>query len=168
MTTSESGRDPERYRENVGIALFHKNGLVFIGKRVGAPPPYQWQMPQGGIDRGEDACAAALREMEEEIGVAPAQAEIIDEIPDWLYYDFPPGMRGGMGPRGRWLGQKQKWFALRFLGRDSHVQLDIHTPEFTDWRWGRLDDTPRLVIPFKRAIYEEVARRFRRHAGGTT
>lgn len=158
-------RDPERYRPNVGIALFNENGLVFLGKRVGAPPPYQWQMPQGGIDRGETASEAALREMEEEIGVSRDLVSLIEETPDWLFYDLPAEMRGG--PRDRWQGQKQKWFALRFHGRDSDVHLDAHTPEFTDWRWGKLAEAPGLVIPFKRAIYEEVARRFRRHTGET-
>ncbi|MBI1186102.1 MAG: RNA pyrophosphohydrolase [Alphaproteobacteria bacterium] len=160
------GRDPGRYRSNVGLALFHRNGLVFLGKRRGAAPPYQWQMPQGGVDRGETPAAAAVRELEEEIGVAPTLVEILEETPDWLYYDFPPGIRGGAGPKGRWLGQKQKWFALRFHGRDADVQLDKHTPEFSDWRWGTLEESPRLVIPFKRAIYEDVARRFMRYTAG--
>lgn len=160
--------EPDRYRDNVGLALFHKNGLVFLGRRRGAPPPYQWQMPQGGVDRGETAREAALRELEEEIGVEPALVDVIEETEDWLYYDFPANLRGGAGMRGRWLGQRQKWFALRFLGRDLDVQLDKHTPEFSDWRWGRLDEAPGLVIPFKRAIYEAVARRFKRHAGGTS
>jgi len=159
-----SGKDPDRYRSNVGLALFHKNGLVFLGKRKGAAPPYQWQMPQGGIDRGEEPRAAALRELEEEAGVPPVLVDVIDETTDWLYYDFPPDLRMGAGPKGRWLGQKQKWFAFRFHGRDADVQLDKHKPEFSDWRWGTLAETPRLVIPFKRAIYEDVARRFRRHA----
>ncbi|MDX2237232.1 MAG: RNA pyrophosphohydrolase [Hyphomonadaceae bacterium] len=154
-------RDPARYRPNVGLALFHPTGLVFIGKRVGGAGPYQWQMPQGGIDPGEAPAVAALREMEEEIGVAPEHVRLLEETPDWLYYEFPPEVGGG-----RWLGQRQKWFAYRFTGRDSDIRLDLHTPEFSTWRWARLDETPALVIPFKRPVYEIVARRFARHAAG--
>lgn len=162
-----SAHDPHLYRANVGLALFHENGLVFLGKRAGASGAYQWQMPQGGVDHGETPAQAAARELEEEVGIGADKAQIIDETEDWLYYDFPPEIRGGRGPYGRWLGQKQKWFAFRFKGRDSDVLLDRHKPEFSDWRWGRLEETPSLVIPFKRAVYEEVAQRFKRHAGGT-
>lgn len=156
-------RDPSRYRPNVGLAVFHKTGLVFLGRRAGASGSYQWQMPQGGVDPGEDPRTAALRELEEEIGVRPELVSIIEETPDWLYYDFPASLRRDQGPRGPYLGQRQKWFALRFLGRDSDVRLDTHTPEFADWRWARLGEAPGLVIPFKRRVYDEIARRFSRH-----
>ncbi|MGE0044803.1 MAG: RNA pyrophosphohydrolase [Hyphomonadaceae bacterium] len=162
-----SERDPRLYRANVGLALFHANGLVFLGKRAGATGPHQWQMPQGGVDAGESPDDAALRELEEEIGVGADKVTLLDQTEDWLFYDFPPDIRGGRGPYGRWRGQKQKWYAFRFNGRDSDVALDRHTPEFSDWRWGRLDEAPGLVIPFKRAVYEEVARRFKRHTGET-
>ena len=152
------GRDPSRYRPNVGVALFSAVGHVFLGRRVNSHGPFQWQMPQGGIDRGEDPREAVLREMEEEIGVAPKLASIIGETEDWLYYDFPPELRSKLS--GPYLGQKQKWFALRFNGSDSDIRLDLHTPEFDAWRWARLEETPGLVIPFKRPVYEEVARRF--------
>jgi putative (di)nucleoside polyphosphate hydrolase len=162
-----SARDPERYRPNVGLALFHQNGLVFLGKRAGASGPYQWQMPQGGVDRGETPAQAAIRELEEEIGVQSTLVDLLEETDDWLYYDFPDDVRARESPRGRYLGQRQKWFALRFCGRDADVHLDGHKPEFSDWRWGRLEEAPGLVIPFKRAVYEDVARRFKRYAGGT-
>lgn len=158
--------DPERYRPNVGLALFSPSGAVFLGRRTGAPEPYRWQMPQGGIDPGEEPAAAALRELEEEIGVPARLVRVLDETPDWLAYDFPPELRRRLNWAERWLGQRQKWFALRYLGTDADVALDRHTPEFDAWRWERLEVAPALVIPFKRAVYEEVARRFARHAGG--
>lgn len=159
-------RDPQRYRANVGLALFHQTGLVFFGRRVGAQGPYVWQMPQGGVDPGESPDDAALRELEEEVGVPPHLVTVIDQTSDWLYYDFPHDLRRETGPKGPYLGQRQKWFALRYNGRDADVRLDAHTPEFIDWRWGRLSEAPGLVIPFKRPVYEEVARRFARHAEG--
>jgi putative (di)nucleoside polyphosphate hydrolase len=163
MTTPQ---DPKNYRPNVGLALFHSNGLVFLGKRVSTEGPYQWQMPQGGVDRGEKVLEAAYRELEEEIGVRSAQAELLEETADWLHYDFPIDVRTKMKPRGRYLGQRQKWFAFRFKGRDSDIRLDTHTPEFVDWRWAALETAPALVIPFKRPVYEEVARRFKKHTVG--
>ncbi|MBY0565087.1 MAG: RNA pyrophosphohydrolase [Hyphomonadaceae bacterium] len=155
-----------RYRPNVGLALFHREGLVFLGKRTGAEGPYQWQMPQGGVDRGEKPAEAALRELEEEIGVRPEHVDLLEETAEWLHYEFPTDVRLKMKPRGRYVGQKQKWFAFRFKGRDSDIRLDTHTPEFSDWRWAPLESTPDLVIPFKRPTYEEVARRFRKYSVG--
>lgn len=159
-------KESRRYRPNVGLALFHREGLVFLGKRYGAEGPYQWQMPQGGMDRGETPLESAHRELEEEIGVSPALIELLEETPDWLYYDFPMDVRTRMKPRGRFWGQKQKWFAFRFKGRDADIRLDTHTPEFSDWRWAPLETAPALVIPFKRPTYEEVARRFKKYAVG--
>jgi putative (di)nucleoside polyphosphate hydrolase len=161
-----SGHDPKLYRPNVGLALFHGNGLVFLGKRYGAEPPFQWQMPQGGIDRGETAMQAAWREMEEEIGVRAEHADLLEETSDWLYYEFPTKLRTKMKQRGRYKGQRQKWFAFRFKGRDADIRLDTHTPEFSDWRWAPLVQAPGLVIPFKRPTYEEVAQRFMRYSVG--
>jgi putative (di)nucleoside polyphosphate hydrolase len=159
-------KDPKLYRPNVGLALFHHTGLVFLGKRYGAEGPYQWQMPQGGVDRGEDAREAAYRELEEEIGVKPEHADILEETEGWLYYEFPRDVRAKMKQRGRYVGQKQKWFAFRFKGRDADIRLDTHTPEFSDWRWAALETAPALVIPFKRAIYEDVAKRFQKYSVG--
>jgi putative (di)nucleoside polyphosphate hydrolase len=157
---NEPVRDPARYRANVGIALFSAAGHVFLGRRINGRGPFQWQMPQGGVDAGEDPAEAALREMDEEIGVAPKLVDVLEETEDWLYYDFPAELRRRMG--GPYLGQRQKWFALRFKGSDSDVRLDKHKPEFDAWRWAPLADVPGLIVPFKRPVYEDVARRFQR------
>jgi putative (di)nucleoside polyphosphate hydrolase len=159
-------RDPKLYRPNVGLAVFHRNGLVLLGKRYGAEGPYQWQMPQGGVDRGESARDAAFRELEEEIGVPPPLVDLLEETEDWIYYDFPSEVRARMKQRRRFWGQRQKWFAFRFKGRDADVRLDTHSPEFSDWRWAPLEGSPELVIPFKKATYEEVVRRFRKYSVG--
>jgi putative (di)nucleoside polyphosphate hydrolase len=162
-----AGRDPALYRPNVGLALFNRQGQVFYGRRVTAgleaDGGYQWQMPQGGIDEGETPAEAAARELEEEIGVGADLVEILEETADWIFYDFPPDIRRRLSSRKeRFLGQRQKWFALRFKGQDRDVRLDRHTPEFSAWRWGALAEAPSLIIPFKRPVYEEIARRFRR------
>ncbi len=151
--------DPNLYRANVGLALFSRAGHVFIGRRVNGRGPFQWQMPQGGVDPGEDPRDGALRELEEEIGVPAKLVDILEETPDWLYYDFPPDLRKRMP--GPYLGQRQKWFAFRFKGSDSDVRLDRHTPEFDAWRWAALEETPDLIVPFKRPVYLQVAERFR-------
>ena len=96
----------------------------------------------------------------------PALIDLLEETQDWLYYDFPSSVRRRMKQRGRYMGQRQKWFAFRFKGRDADIKLDTHTPEFSDWRWAPLESAPELVIPFKRATYEEVARRFKKYSVG--
>lgn len=159
-------QDPKLFRPNVGLALFHRDGPVFLGKRLNTEGPFQWQMPQGGVDKGEAPRDAALRELEEEIGVSAALVDVLEETPDWLYYEFPSDLRAKMKQRGRYLGQRQKWFAFRFKGRDSDIRLDTHTPEFNDWRWADLESTPSLVIPFKRAIYDEIVTRFKKYSVG--
>lgn len=158
--------DPKLFRPNVGLALFQRDGLVFLGKRNGAEGPYQWQMPQGGVDKGEAPRDGAYREMEEEIGVTADNVDLLEETSDWLYYEFPTNLRTKMKQRGRYKGQRQKWFAFRFKGRDADIKLDTHTPEFSDWRWAPLEQAPSLVIPFKRATYEQVAQRFKKYSVG--
>ncbi len=151
------------YRPNVGAALFNRQGLVFVARRANMPNAEGaaggWQLPQGGIDADEDPRAAVLRELEEEIGTA--QAVVVGEHPDWLTYDLPPELLGRtLG--GRYRGQRQRWFALRFMGRDSDVRLDLDPhPEFDAWRWAALDELPGLAVRFKRPIYEVLARSFR-------
>jgi len=144
--------------------LFNRDGLVFVGRRADlGSAAGAWQMPQGGIDPGEEAAAAVLRELLEEIGTD--NATIIGEYPGWLTYDIPPdAVRPAF--RGRFRGQSQKWFALRFLGEDDDIALDRdHHPEFDAWRWANLHDLPSLVVSFKRPVYEAVVREFARFAG---
>lgn len=150
------------YRPNVGAVLFNRRGKVFIGRRSGLHPGQAslgWQVPQGGIDADEDPAQAVLRELREEIGTA--EAEIIGEYPGWLSYDFPADL---IQPyRERYRGQTQRWFALRFTGADSMIRLDIDPhPEFDAWRWIELAELPLLAVPFKRPIYEALAREFAR------
>ena len=150
--------DPDLYRPNVGLALFSKAGHVFIGRRINGRGAFQWQMPQGGIDKGESPLVGALRELEEEVGIPDKLVDVLEETSDWLFYDFPPDLKKRLP--GPYIGQRQKWFALRFKGSDSDVRLDRHTPEFDAWRWARLEEVPALVVPFKRLVYSQVADRF--------
>jgi putative (di)nucleoside polyphosphate hydrolase len=150
------------YRDNVGAVLFSPAGLVFVARRADLPnaegAPGGWQLPQGGMDPGENPRVALFRELEEEIGTA--RAEILAEHPDWLTYDLPPELLGkALG--GRYRGQRQKWFALRFTGTDSDIRLDRDPhPEFDAWRWSRLESLPGLAVDFKRDIYTVLARDF--------
>lgn len=146
----------DRYRPCVGLMLFNRDGRVFAAQRIDTPGA--WQMPQGGIDEGEDPQAAALRELREEIGTD--KAVIVAEHPRWLRYDLPSDLRGRIWG-GRYLGQTQKWFALRFQGADSDIDLNAHAAEFDTWRWIDIDDLPRLIVDFKRPVYEQVVAEFR-------
>jgi len=145
------------YRLNVGAVLFGADDRVLVARRAGLADA-AWQLPQGGIDAGEDPRTAIFRELEEEIGTA--HAEILAEHPDWLHYDLPPALIG-TAFRGRYRGQRQKWFALRFLGTDAEIRLDAHAdPEFDAWKWVELEELPALAVAFKRPIYERLARDF--------
>jgi putative (di)nucleoside polyphosphate hydrolase len=154
------------YRPNVGAVLFNRDGLVFVARRADLPNAEGeaggWQLPQGGIDAGEDPRGAVLRELAEEIGTD--RAEIIGEHPDWLIYDLPPHLVG-VALKGRYRGQRQRWFALRFTGDDRDIRLDLDPhPEFDAWRWTRLQELPALAVTFKRPIYEILTRSFARFA----
>jgi putative (di)nucleoside polyphosphate hydrolase len=154
------------YRQNVGAVLFNDAGLVFVARRADLPnaegPAGAWQLPQGGIDKGEDPRDAVLRELAEEIGTG--RAEIIGVHPDWLTYDLPPHLLG-IALKGRFRGQRQRWFALRFTGTDSDIRLDLDPhPEFDAWRWAKLAELPALAVDFKRPIYEVLASSFARFA----
>lgn len=149
------------YRACVGLALFNAQGLVFCGERRDTPGA--WQMPQGGIQKGEEPRRAALRELKEEIGVS--SAEIFGQTREPLRYDFPDFLQHRSVYQGKYRGQEQHWFALRFLGPDSEIDLIAHNdhegPEFSAWRWVELVEVPRLIVPFKRAVYEAVAEAFK-------
>lgn len=155
------------YRRNVGAVLFNRAGRVFVVRRADLPnvegPAGGWQLPQGGIDADEDPHVAIFRELAEEIGTA--NAELLAEHPGWLTYDLPSHLVG-VALGGKYRGQTQKWFALRFLGRDAEIDLTRdHTPEFDAWRWAALAELPALAVGFKRPIYAVLARDFARFAG---
>ena len=150
-------------RENVGAALFDRRGLVFVARRNDVPHDAPgWQMPQGGLEAGEDPQAAVLRELREELGTD--KAEIIGRHPDWLSYELPPELVG-RAYGGRYRGQRQLWFALRFLGSDTDIKLDADPhPEFDAWRWATLAELPTLAVPFRRPIYTALAESFAKFA----
>ncbi|MFT3810768.1 MAG: RNA pyrophosphohydrolase [Micropepsaceae bacterium] len=145
------------YRPCVGVMLTDGNGRVFVGSRLDREAGEAWQMPQGGIDKGEDLEAAARRELFEETGIQ--SIEIIAESQDWLTYDLPPHLLG-KALKGRYRGQTQKWFLARFTGKDSEIRLDLHEPEFETWKWAAVDDLPMLIVPFKKALYEALVAEF--------
>jgi putative (di)nucleoside polyphosphate hydrolase len=154
------------YRPCAGMAVLNQNGLIFIGRRVEGPEHidniHVWQMPQGGIDEGEDPYPAALRELHEETNIR--SVEKLGEIKDWLYYDIPRDIVGRAW-KGRYRGQKQKWYVFRFMGNESEIDIAHpaggHEPEFVEWRWELMENLPNLVVPFKRKVYEQVVREFR-------
>ena len=142
------------YRAGVGVMLLNASGLVFVGQRLDSRLD-AWQMPQGGIDKGEEPLPAAFRELEEETGVAPHLVEVIAETPDWHYYDLPDELLGKLW-KGRYGGQRQKWFAMRFLGADSDVNIATKDPEFSHWRWAEVAELVDMAVPFKRDLYRDV------------
>lgn len=166
--TTRPDRDALPYRDCVGIAVFNREGNVFVGRRkadasgdsseIEAP----WQMPQGGIDKGEDALRAALRELQEETSIT--SVSLIAEAPEWIHYDLPDAALG-IALKGRYRGQRQRWFAFAFTGSDD--EIDVEAPgggkfpaEFDAWRWERLSRTPALIVPFKRDAYDKVVAAF--------
>lgn len=152
-----------RYRPNVGVVLFNTDGRVWLGRRAGAAGPFNWQFPQGGVDKGEELLDAARRELAEETGVV--STEFLGRTDGWITYDFPIDYKGSKIAKG-WKGQRQAWFALRFTGQESEINLYGHKHvEFDDWRWAELEEAPALVIDFKREAYEQVISAFRPFAG---
>jgi putative (di)nucleoside polyphosphate hydrolase len=162
VTLAES--DLPFYRPGVGIMLLNREGSVFVGRRIDMPAGLSaWQMPQGGIDRGETPREAAIRELHEEIGTD--RAEILGETEGWLHYDLPPDIVGNPW-RGRYRGQRQKWFAMRFTGVDGDIDpAATEHPEFDAWEWVRAERLPELIVPFKRALYVAVLDELRRYCG---
>jgi len=167
--TSRPDREAMPYRDCVGVAVFNQEGNVFVGRRkqgvnwenedeLQAP----WQMPQGGIDKGEDPLRAALRELHEETNIA--SVSLLAEAPEWIYYDLPDDALG-IALKGKYRGQRQRWFAFAFTGKDDEIDVASpgggkFTPEFDTWRWEKLSRTPALIVPFKRDAYEKVAAAF--------
>jgi putative (di)nucleoside polyphosphate hydrolase len=146
------------YRPCVGVVLANADGLVFTGER--ADTPGAWQMPQGGIDEGESPRIAALRELEEETGVSETLVSVEAETGDWIRYDLPEHLLGKVW-KGRYRGQEQKWFLLRFRGEDADIDIARHHKEFTRWRWSNPDEVLEHIVPFKRQVYQRVIDAFR-------
>jgi putative (di)nucleoside polyphosphate hydrolase len=150
--------DEAGYRPAVGIMLLNRDNEVFVARRIDLAEE-AWQMPQGGIDKGEDPRTAALRELKEEIGTD--KAEILAESRFWLRYDLPPALVGKVWG-GRWRGQRQKWFAMRFTGSEADIDLATEHPEFNAWKWAPARSLPEFIIPFKRQLYIDVLKEFER------
>jgi putative (di)nucleoside polyphosphate hydrolase len=160
------------YRPCVGLMVLNREGLAFIGRRIDGPEhvdtSHAWQMPQGGVDPGEDPWPAALRELYEETNIRSIAR--LAEIAEWLAYDIPRDIVG-QAWSGKYRGQTQKWYAVRFIGDDSEIDIEQpggggHEPEFVEWRWEPMQNLPDLIVPFKRAVYERVVKEFAKFAGG--
>lgn len=150
-------RNKKDYRRNVGIAVFNSRGQIWLGKRFGEDGPFCWQCPQGGIDKGEKPKAAARRELFEETGLNAKKMKYLGRVKGWLYYDFPPELLAKRKKRFGNIGQRQRWYAFRYEGDGSDVDLNSHGPqEFSDWRWADLDSIAKTIVPFKREVYEQL------------
>lgn len=167
MTDPSLLRENLPYRPCVGMMVLNEKGLVWVGRRLSVGnsesdgTPQLWQMPQGGIDEGEEALGAARRELYEETGIS--SITLLAEAPELIYYELPVHLLG-IGLRGRYRGQAQRWFAFRFTGEETEISIDPppdgHRPEFDAWRWQPMADLPGLVVPFKRDAYLQVVRAF--------
>ena len=144
------------YRKGVGLMMVNRGGDVFVARRIDMPSA-AWQMPQGGIDKGENPRQAAMRELREEIGTD--KAEIVAESGEWLSYDLPADLVPQIW-NGRFRGQTQKWFLLRFAGTDADINIETDHPEFLEWKWAALSDLPKLIVPFKRKLYQDLVAEF--------
>lgn len=155
--------DPQTlpYRPCVGVMLINAKGLIWAGQRIDAPAGVAaWQMPQGGIDAGEKPKDAAYRELWEETGIQQDMVEFIAKTDDWVTYDLPPELLGKVW-KGKYRGQKQKWFLLRYLGADDAISIETDHPEFSRWKWIAAPEMIAAIVPFKRAVYEQVVAAFR-------
>lgn len=148
-----------KYRRGVGIMLLNADNKVWAGARIDNTDD-AWQMPQGGMDEGEEPWDTALRELEEETGIGPHLVERLADCPERLRYDLPVELRGKLWG-GKWIGQDQDWFIARFLGTDEDVDIATADPEFRQWRWVEPDELPELIVPFKRDLYRRLVEEFR-------
>ena len=153
--------DDHLYRRGVGVMLLDAHKRVWVGRRIDNRAD-AWQMPQGGIDAGEDPWATALRELQEETGIPPHLVERIADCPERLRYDLPEELRGQLWG-GQWKGQLQDWYLCRFLGRDSDVNIATETPEFSEWKWIEAPQLPDIIVPFKRDLYRRLLAEFAEH-----
>jgi putative (di)nucleoside polyphosphate hydrolase len=151
-------REALPYRPAVGIMLLNRDGKVFVAQRLDSTLE-AWQMPQGGLDEGEDAEAGALRELEEETGIGREHVEIVARAPEELVYDLPDDLVGKLW-KGKWRGQRQTWFLCRFTGIDADVNIETADPEFHAWKWAEPSELPAMIVPFKRKLYEDVLEAF--------
>lgn len=147
------------YRPCAGVMLVNRENRVFVGRRIDMRIGEAWQMPQGGIDEGEDARTAALRELGEEAGIAPHLAEIVAESRRELTYDLPPELIGKVW-KGRYRGQRQRWFLVRFLGEDADIDIATEHPEFEAWKWIDPRELPMVIVPFKQQLYRDILAEF--------
>ena len=146
------------YRPCAGAMIVNREGRVFVGQRLDSTLE-AWQMPQGGIDDGEDALAAAIREIGEETGIAPGHLTLVARAPEELFYDLPEDLVGKLW-KGKWRGQRQRWFLFDFTGTDTDIDIATADPEFREWKWSDPADLPRMIVPFKAALYEAVLAAF--------
>ncbi|WP_137679398.1 RNA pyrophosphohydrolase [Aurantiacibacter suaedae] len=152
--------DPAQYRPCVGTMLINTEGRVFVGKRIDTKEGDWWQMPQGGVDEGEDLDQAMLRELHEETGLTADKVAIVARMEEELFYDLPDELKGKLW-KGRYVGQRQRWYCVRLTGSEADIDLEAHEhPEFSDWRWIEAEQLPALIIPFKKPIYEAVVAAF--------
>ncbi len=153
--------DPNDYRPNVGMMIINNQKKIFVGKRIDHPSNF-WQMPQGGIDPQEKPVVAALREMEEEVGIKKNKVQLLNQISDWYYYTIPKDLAQTLW-KGRYKGQRQKWFLYKFEGTESDINIHTEHPEFSDFKWVTKDFLVPNIVPFKKEIYSKLLEEFKNY-----
>ena len=157
MPSKSDGGTAKPYRRGVGVVLINDSGLVFVAQRIDTNEP-AWQLPQGGIDKGENPLDAALRELEEETGTN--KADLIAATDGWLRYDLPPDLQSKVW-KGKYRGQEQKWFLMRFAGSDDDIDIETDHPEFSEWKWAEFQSLPDLIVGFKKDLYRQIVDAFK-------